>query len=76
VSLIETEILFDNRSGETVRIFWVNALGVAQSRGTLDPGDQRVFDTYATHSWVVRDMQGNCVAGYTLAIVPGMAVIN
>jgi hypothetical protein len=54
----------------------VNALGVAQNRGTLDPGDQSSFDTYATHSWVVRDLQGNCIAAYTLAIVPGIAIIN
>jgi len=76
LSLIQTEIVFDNRSAGTVRIYWLNSLGIPQFRGTVAPGQQRAFDTYATHTWVVRDASDNCIAAYTLAILPGVAVIN
>jgi hypothetical protein len=76
LSLVPTEILFDNRSSETVNIYWLNALGNPQFRGSLAPGQQRSFNTYATHTWVVKDTEGNCIGAYTLAVLPGIAVIN
>jgi hypothetical protein len=54
----------------------MNALGVPQFRGTVAPGQERAYDTYATHSWQVRDAGDDCIAAYTLAVLPGIAVID
>jgi hypothetical protein len=76
VSVIETEIVFSNQSLGTIRIYWLNALGIPQFRGTVAPGQDRSYDTYSTHTWVVRDASDNCIAAYTLAVLPGIAVID
>ncbi len=47
----ETSILFDNRSGAEVRLYWIDAEGNRQPYGTLKAGSTRRQHTFAGHVW-------------------------
>lgn len=53
-----TEIRFVNRSGQTVRVFWLDFDGRRQFYQTL--WDWEAYDqpTYLTHPWLVTDEGG------------------
>ena len=54
-SRIRTEIEFNNRLSAPLVIYWADYQGNEISFGDLAPGSSKVIQTFATHSWLVRD---------------------
>ena len=47
----ETSIVFDNRSGLEIQLFWIDPEGNRQPYGVLKPGTTRRQHTYTGHVW-------------------------
>jgi hypothetical protein len=54
-------VTFDNMSGETRGVFWVDFNGEWVKYGDLKPGQRRTFNTFVAHPWIFTDTPGNCV---------------
>jgi hypothetical protein len=54
-SRIRTEIEFNNRLSSPVAIYWVDDRGNEIFFEDLNPGSSKVFQTFTTHPWRVRD---------------------
>jgi dipeptidyl aminopeptidase/acylaminoacyl peptidase len=51
----ETMLRFVNRSGEEIRLFWIDPAGRRQSYGTVPSGETREQHTFAGHVWIATD---------------------
>ncbi len=55
---MESSITFENRSGSSVEIFWLNGEGGKQSYGKIEPGASRDQHTFGGHRWQVVNAKG------------------
>jgi WD40 repeat protein len=77
-SLVGTQtapILFQNASGSTRNVYWLNYSGVRQLYNTLSPGQSFVQQTFLTHPWVTTDASNTCQAIFLPTLESGVAVI-
>ncbi|HWB11669.1 MAG TPA: prolyl oligopeptidase family serine peptidase [Pirellulales bacterium] len=75
----ETEIVFANRTGQSLRLFWRDFDRERRPYGAIGPGEERRQHTFAGHVWEVVDAQGNTLAVFVAesdrrrAIIPADA---
>src|SRR5437868_11240508 len=71
-----TTIQFNNRTDQTVRIYWRNYNGVRTFYNTLPPGSGYVQQTFVTHPWIVTNLQDQCLVVFEPVPGPGIATIQ
>jgi len=52
---VEAKIKFANKSGKTVKIYWLDFDGNRKLYQTLKDGESYEQDTFLTHPWVIAD---------------------
>ena len=57
-SLVEAEMKFVNRSGQTVNVYWLDYEGDRKFYQALRDGEFYVQPTYLTHPWLVTNENG------------------
>ena len=74
----ETNLTFENRLDREVTLFWIDTGGTRVRYGSLTPGKQREQHTFAGHSWLITELDGeesiacfSAEAGNRLAIIDG-----
>jgi hypothetical protein len=67
-------ITFDNQSGETVAIYWLDYTGARVLYNTLTSGQSYPQGTWITHPWVAIDSDQNCL-GYTISDQPSKTYV-
>ncbi|MFZ9681425.1 MAG: hypothetical protein ACO3CL_08410 [Bacteroidia bacterium] len=50
---LPTEVIFENRSGQTVRIYWLDYSGNRKLYRTLENGQKHAQKTFVTHPWLI-----------------------
>lgn len=68
----ETKVVFDNRSSDRVRVYWLDYNGRRAFYSEVQPGGSYVQDTYMTHPWVVTDTREACIMMFRPA--PGATI--
>jgi VHL beta domain len=48
-----TKIVFDNRTSQVYKLFWLDGKGQRKPFGEIHPGEKHGQATYATHPWVI-----------------------
>jgi von Hippel-Lindau disease tumor supressor len=56
---VETKITFANKSGKTIKVFWLDFDGKRKFYQTLEDDESYDQDTYLTHPWVITDEDDN-----------------
>jgi dipeptidyl aminopeptidase/acylaminoacyl peptidase len=51
----ETRIVFQNKRGQAVEVFWVDPAGERKSYGTIGAGASREINTFEGHMWLVQE---------------------
>ena len=51
----ETAVVFENKTGHRVKVYWVSYKGGLQAYGEIAPGGTRRQGTYALNTWVITD---------------------
>jgi hypothetical protein len=69
VSAIPIPIEFVNVSSQPRLLYWIDFGGVHRPYGVLQPGQSGSLTTFVTHSWVITDASGACLA--TLVVTSG-----
>lgn len=72
----ETTMVFANRSGAEVELFWLNFKGQRRSHGRLRPASQREMQTFAGHVWLVADLKGRELSLVKAADEPGRIEVD
>jgi hypothetical protein len=54
-SAVETTISFTNKSGKTVKVYWLDYNGHRKLYRTLKDGQSQDQVTYLTHPWLITD---------------------
>jgi VHL beta domain len=68
-------ILFQNASGSTRNVYWLNYSGTRVLYNTLSPGQEYVQSTFLTNPWVATDAGGTCKAIFLPTLESGVALI-
>ncbi|MSQ06964.1 MAG: hypothetical protein EXR54_06905 [Dehalococcoidia bacterium] len=68
--------LFQHPARVPVSIYWLNYSGQRQLFRTLPTTAHYVQSTWATHPWVVTDLEGRCLAIYMATSQPGSATLK
>jgi dipeptidyl aminopeptidase/acylaminoacyl peptidase len=71
-----TEIIFVNKLGATVNVFWIDPDGKRVSYGNLAAGERRNQNTYAGHVWLATGIDDSVVAVFEAEAKPGVATID
>jgi hypothetical protein len=58
---VPSKIAFENRTSETLRIYWIDYDGGTKLYSTLSPGNTFSASTFMTHNWIVTTLAGACV---------------
>ncbi len=66
-STCQTYIRFTNSSSQTIRVFWLNYSNQETLYATVSPGVAYWQHTYYSHTWIVRDLQGNQLKRFTVS---------
>ena len=61
-----TAVVFENQSGQPVKLFWLSYQGELTGYGDLAPGATRRQNTFAGNVWVVKDAKDKSI-GYVVA---------
>ncbi|MFI5844706.1 hypothetical protein ACIA8K_33910 [Catenuloplanes sp. NPDC051500] len=72
----ETQIAFENHTGERHLISWLEADGTTTAYATLEPGYSYDQPSYAGHYWLVSTADGTPAAVFQAADVPSRAIIG
>ena len=56
---IDTKINFINKSGKTIKVYWIDFDGDRKLYHTLDKDDSYEQDTFVNHAWVITDEDDN-----------------
>jgi len=72
----ETQVIFENRTGAEVELFWLDTQGDRRSYGRLQPDEHQAQHTYAGHIWLAVDSEGRTVAVYEAAPQRARALIG
>jgi dipeptidyl aminopeptidase/acylaminoacyl peptidase len=75
-SAADTEVTFENRLDETVRLFWIDSGNGRVPYGTLRPGEKRTQHTFAGHVWLVTGMNTNIIAVFEAEDTSASAIID
>jgi len=75
-SATDTEVTFENRLRETVKLFWIDAGGNRVPYGSVRPGEKYLQHTFVGHVWLVTSANSNNVAVYEAGDSPGLAIID
>ncbi len=65
----------DNRTDDTIRIYWIDFEGARKDYGQADPGRNWEQSTFAGHLWLVTDPEGAPLAFFAAGDKPGRVVI-
>lgn len=71
-----TTVRFINQTPRTLKLYWVDADGKRQARGTLEPQESVTQRTFASHVWLVAGPDDRPVALYVAAEKRGIAAIR
>ena len=66
----ETELSFQNRSGEKRRVYWIDFEGGRKFYGIVDPGNVLKQPTLVDHAWVVTDDAEKCLYTFVSSAEP------
>lgn len=66
----------DNRSGDTVTLFWIDFDGQRKPHGQADPGRNWEQSTFSGHLWLATDGGGRPLALFAAGARPGRVVIE
>ncbi len=58
---VPVTVTFQNRSGATRGVMWIDFNGRAVEYANLAPGQSFTINTYMTHPWMFTDGPGNCI---------------
>jgi dipeptidyl aminopeptidase/acylaminoacyl peptidase len=72
----DTEVTFENRLDEPVKIFWIDPDGNRVGYGNLSAGEKRTQHTFAGHFWLVTTMDTNPIAVFEAEETPAQAIID
>jgi dipeptidyl aminopeptidase/acylaminoacyl peptidase len=75
-SSVDTEVTFENRLDEPVKIFWIDPGGNRVGYGNLPAGEKRIQHTFAGHFWLVTTMNTNTIAVFQAEEAPQPAIID
>ena len=75
-SAVDTEVTFENRLAETVKLFWIDPSGGRAPYGSIPPGGKHLQHTFAGHVWLIIVGETNEVAVYQADERPGVAIID
>jgi sialate O-acetylesterase len=70
-----TTIIFENKSGKKLKVFWVPYGGGKKFYGELKPGETRQQNTYSKSSWLVTDEKDKPLGYFRTTQKVGIAVI-
>jgi hypothetical protein len=56
---VETRITFVNKSGKTIKVYWLDQDGDRQHYQTMKDGESHEQHTYLTHPWLITDEDDN-----------------
>jgi hypothetical protein len=56
---VEAKIKFDNKSGKTTKVYWLDFDGNRKLYQTLKDGESYEQETFLTHPWVITDENDN-----------------
>ena len=56
-----SKITFENRTGDTLQISWIDYNGDTRLYSTLPPGRTYSASTFVTHKWIATTLDGTCV---------------
>ena len=56
---VEAKIEFENKSGKTVKVYWLDYEGNRQLYQTLKDGESHEQETFLTHPWLITDEDDN-----------------
>ncbi|MGC9942160.1 MAG: DPP IV N-terminal domain-containing protein, partial [Verrucomicrobiota bacterium] len=73
---VDTEVTFENRLEESVRLFWIDPDGKRVDYGHISAGEKYVQHTFAGHVWLVTTMNTNTVAVFEAEDLPRPAIID
>jgi dipeptidyl aminopeptidase/acylaminoacyl peptidase len=75
-SAADTEVTFENRLDETVRLFWIDSGNGRVPYGTLRPSEKHTQHTFAGHVWLVTGMNTNTIAVFEAEDASASAIID
>jgi hypothetical protein len=70
-----TMVLFENRSGRSVKIYWVSPDGTHRLYGELSPGGTRKQKTYGGNTWLITDKDDKPLGHFIAEPLASRAVI-
>jgi dipeptidyl-peptidase-4 len=74
---IDTDVTFDNRLNETVKLFWISPDGARVAYGSIAAGRKYLQHTFASHVWLVTSTNpSNTIAVFQAGDSPAVAVID
>ena len=65
-----------NRTGDGVKLFWIDTDGNREPYGSIPPGERRVQQTFGGHVWLVTKSDGSVVAVFQARNDPAEAIID
>jgi hypothetical protein len=71
-----TRVRFENRSGRTLDLYWLDFEGHRKHYGTIAAGGEIAQPTYVGHVWLLADQNGDAVAIFVADRAPGLAVVS
>jgi len=70
------KLRIDNRTGDSVRIFWIDFDGKRQEYGQTDPGRNFTQETFSGHLWLVTNPAGHPLSLFAAGKRDGLAVVK
>ena len=70
-----TEVVFENKSNRTVKIYWVSYGNELKLYGELEPGKTRLQNTYANNTWLISDENDKPLGYFIVGPKKSLAVI-
>jgi dipeptidyl aminopeptidase/acylaminoacyl peptidase len=75
-SAVDTDVTFENRLGETVKLFWIDSGGARVPYGSIRAGEKYTQHTFVGHVWLVTSANSNNIAVFEAEDMPGVAIID
>jgi len=72
---INTTVIFENKSGKKVKLYWVSYGGELKQYAELDPGATRKQNTYARNTWLIADSSDKPLGYFIVGMEVSRAVI-
>jgi hypothetical protein len=71
-----THVTFVNRTGNEVKLFWIDTEGRRKPYGSIAPGGRREQQTFGGHVWIVVDTHDSVLAVFDAGNDPAEAIID